>query len=118
MAHEQPPNQEFSEREQRLIALLREKGPEDSETRKMFGAWSLEEEAKVMAENTSRADIAHQLKMAKFYRAAGGLDSAYEALDHLCQAAWNDGSAQDLYEEAIRLARSIEVERGDKLVFG
>ena len=108
MALEQPPRQEFSENEQRLITLLREKGPNDPEARRMFDEWSREGEANVTAENTSRADIAHQLKMAKFYRAAGGLDSAYEALDHLCQAAWSDESARDLYEEAIELARDVE----------
>jgi hypothetical protein len=109
-------SQEFSEREQELISRLREKGPEDPETRKMFGAWSLEEEAKVMAENTSRADIAHQLKMAKFYRAAGGYNSAYETLDHLCQAARSDESAQDLYEEAVALAREIERDMGNPAI--
>ena len=56
MAFEQL-RQEFSEKEQQLIALLREKGPEDPEARAMFDAWVLEEEARAMAENTSRADI-------------------------------------------------------------
>ena len=107
---ERIPGPEFSERELQLIALFREKGPKDPEARAMFDAWVLDEETKVMAENTSRADVARQLKMAKFYRAAGGLDSAYTTLDHLCQAAWMDESAQDFYEEAIELARIVEVE--------
>ena len=110
MTIEQPSSPEFSEQESRLITLFREKGPKDFEARAMFDAWVLEEEARVTAENTSRADVARQLKMAKFYRAAGGLDSAYTALDHLCQAAWMDESARDLYEEAVALARIVEAE--------
>lgn len=113
MTFEQQLNQEFSEGERRIITLLREKGPEDPGARAMFDEWSKQEEARVTKENTSRADIAHQLKMARFYRAAGGLDSAYETLDHLCQAAWQDESARDLYEEAVALAREVEQEMNE-----
>jgi hypothetical protein len=110
MTPEQPPKQEFSEKEQRLITLLREKGPEDPEARAMFDEWCLEEEAGAMAANTSRANIEVQLKRAKLYRAAGGNDSAWQTLGAVCEAAKSDDSARDIWEESIILAAEISRE--------
>ena len=110
------PGQEFSEREQELITRLREKGPEDPETRKMFGAWCEVEEAEAMKTNTSRANIEVQLKRAKFYRAAGGNDSAWQTLGAVCEAAISDESAGDLYREALALADEMRREFGEQVI--
>ena len=104
------PSPEFSEQEQALIRELREKGPKDPETRKMFNAWCDEEEAGAMRANTSRANIEVQFKRAKLYRAAGGNDSAWQALGAACEAAMSDPSASDLYDEIMSLASVIERE--------
>ncbi|MGB7957331.1 MAG: hypothetical protein WCF77_00605 [Minisyncoccia bacterium] len=108
MTLEQPPKQEFSENEQQLITLLREKGPQDPEVRAMFDEWCLEEEAGATAANTSRANIEVQLKRAKLYRAAGGNDSAWQTLGAVCEVAMYDESAKDLYEETMRISNEIE----------
>jgi len=106
------PSPDFSEPEQRLIALLREKGPNDPDVRAIFDAWCGQEEARAMALNTSRANIEVQLRRAKLYRAAGGYDSAWDTLAALCMYEAPDESAKDLYREAMALAEQMRRELG------
>ena len=111
MTPEQPPRKEFSEKERAVIALLREKGPEDAEARAAFIEWCEEAEAEATKENTSRANIEVQLRRAKVYWAAGGYDSALDALEAVREAASNDPSARDLYDEAMTLIDEIGAEQ-------
>jgi hypothetical protein len=69
---------EFSGEEMRLIAILREKGPDDAEARKLLNGWLDAEEAKVKAADSPRANVEFSLKQARLYAAAGGVESAFD----------------------------------------
>ena len=114
MTHEQPPSQEFSGPERELIGRLREKGPEDPEVRASLVRWYdvAGEEARRPEGNRSRAEIEVQLRLAKIYRAAGGFDSASDALEAVRFGAMNDPTAHDLYNQAMALMDEIDAERG------
>lgn len=113
MAFEQLLRPEFSEREQRLIARLHEKGPEDPDARKMLLLWqaAAEENARKPEGNRSRAEIEVQLRLARIYRAAGGYDSAMSALEAVKWAASCDPTAADLEKQAEAMMDEIDVER-------
>jgi hypothetical protein len=85
---ERLPESEFSEREQMIIAKLRETFPDDPETNAMIVAWVEEEEIKAMqiAEaggigDAARANIMLDLKKARLYKAAGYNKQVWETLN-------------------------------------
>lgn len=104
---ERIPSQEFSEREQLLIAKLRENGTEDLETHELLLAWCEEKEIKATQINTSRAGIELDLKKGKLYRAAGFREEAWASLEAVRQAA-NNEDAQDLLSEADALMDEMD----------
>lgn len=114
MVFERSLRPEFSEREQRLIARLRGEGPEDPEAREMLLLWqtAAEENARKPEGNRSRAEIEVQLRLARIYRAAGGYDSAMDALEAVKWAASCDPSAADLEKQAEAMMDEIDAERG------
>ena len=114
MTPERALNQEFSEREQQLIARLREKGPEDPEAQASLMRWygAAGAEARRPEGNRSRAEIEVQIRLARIYRAAGGFDSAWDTLEAVRFGAMNDPSAGDLYGQAMAMMDEIDVERG------
>jgi hypothetical protein len=85
---EKLPIPEFSEQEERLILGLKEKGPTDEETNKLFAEWRDAREDEVRREeNLLRAQAELCLKQAKLWKAAGYdeaflqnlIDAHYEA---------------------------------------
>jgi hypothetical protein len=113
MMFERPSGPKFLEREQGLIARLR-KGPEDPEARAMLVQLykEAEEKARGPEGNRSRAELEMQLHFAEIYRAAGGYDSAWDALEAVRQGAASDPTAEDLYGRAMTMMDEIDAERG------
>jgi hypothetical protein len=105
--NELPPSPEFSEAEERLIRLLRERGLEDPEALDAFITWCQQLEAIAKLENTARAGIEVELKKAKACLAAGLDDQAWDTLEAICDQADSLADVDDLHLEALRLMKQI-----------
>lgn len=73
------PEWSLTERERLLAEQLKDRGYEDPEIKAAVNAWMAEEEDKVMKENTVLATIGLNVKLARFYFAAGYNDEAFES---------------------------------------
>ena len=80
--------------EQRLIRLLKERGPEDQETRQLLISWTEEQERQVA--NIPRATIEFNLRRGRLYFAAGYADEAFENFEDARREAWNEQN-EELY---------------------
>ena len=106
---EQIPTPEFSAEELALIDKLRNKGPEDPETRALLSVWFDREVELTNAANTGRANAEFTLKRAKLYYAAGFIDEAWENLEDLRRQATQE-DALDLLQAAQDLMDQIDNE--------
>ncbi len=89
-----------------LIALQKEKVP-SQETRDLVLKWTLQEEAKVNKENTSRATIIFNINRADLYVAVGDIDGALECLEGARLQAHQEGE-KDLYNQIMKKMDTIE----------
>ncbi|MDO8557026.1 MAG: hypothetical protein Q7R98_00995 [Candidatus Jorgensenbacteria bacterium] len=77
--------------EERLVVMLKEKGIEDSETKKILNAWADRLEKWVVESGMPTAGIELNLKWARMYFKAGFTDSAVENFEHAREQAFNEG---------------------------
>lgn len=86
---EQPKSPEMLE--QRLIALLKERGPGDPETQELLIAWTLEQERIADATEDSSGRIELDRKRGRLYFAAGHKNEAFKSFEAALEQAWNEG---------------------------
>jgi hypothetical protein len=113
---ERLPESEFSEREQMIIARLREAFPDDPETNAMIVGWVQEEEEKAtqIAEaggigDAARANIMLDLKKARLYKAAGYNKQVWETLNWVVKQATYLGD-EDLRDQANAMMDEMDAE--------
>lgn len=90
--------------EQRLVRLLKEKGAEDSEVKKILIVWTIEQEKQVeqlMGDAYSRAQIEFNLKRARLYFEAGYTEEAFENFEAARTQAWNE-QRNELYQAIMK----------------
>jgi len=81
---------EWNEKEKELIRSLREKGPADSDTKKMLSDWIDAEEKRVENSADPIAAILLNLRRARLYYDAGFLEEAWENFESARRQAWNE----------------------------
>ncbi len=99
------PESEFSPEEFKLIALLKERGVEDLETRAAYDAW-FEGEQRVSDEKAERgevttANVEFQMKVGALQEAAGFLDAAADTFREAAYMAEQNGAPEELKLKAI-----------------
>ncbi len=106
-APKSPELPEFSGTESRLIRALKERGPEDEETKKILNAWLDAGEANVKAADKPSANIAFSLKQAELYAAAGFVEGARQNAEAAMEEAANCGEP-DLWEATKSILDKME----------
>jgi hypothetical protein len=107
MPSEQPPSpeSEFSAEELRLIALLKERGIEDPETREAYETWFAGEQ-RIADEKAERgevttANVEFQLRVGALQEAAGFLDAAYDTFYEAAYMAEQNSAPEELRFKAV-----------------
>lgn len=90
-----------------VIESIKSKGVSNPETISMITAWTLQEEARVARENTSRATIVFNIERADLYVAAGDIQGALECLEDARLQAHNENET-DLYQQILTKMDEIE----------
>jgi hypothetical protein len=104
---EREPKIESESPEQKLISLLREKGPEDGEARDLLISWTIEQERLVEQSSDPEAPIQLNLRRARLYFEAGYIDEAMENFEAAADQAWNE-KRNELYEAVMEEMDQIE----------
>ncbi|MEK7465466.1 MAG: hypothetical protein AAB631_01680 [Patescibacteria group bacterium] len=91
----------------RVLSALKEKGPEDSETRELLLKWTLEHEALVEATGTSRATIEFNIERGTLYIEAGLMEEGLDTLESALIQAEQEGEDK-LREQIIKKLNSAE----------
>lgn len=97
------------DRDQQLIALLREKGLNDPEAKKMLAAWTDEEQGKVSP--SVEDQIEFQRRKARIFAEAGHKKRAIEDLEDAREITANyelDDLDIEIYDEIKRIEASQE----------
>src|SRR3989338_8325221 len=101
MPEERPPSEFEIEQqsEQELIRRIKEKGPEDPETRDTLITWTREQEERVRESNDPEAAIQFNLKRGRLYSSAGYPEEALKNFESARMQAWNE--SMDALHKAI-----------------
>ncbi|MCK4354837.1 hypothetical protein KAW43_00580 [Candidatus Parcubacteria bacterium] len=102
------------EPEQKLIRLLKEKGVEDPEARKLLLSWTIEQEKQVEKSDDPEAPIQFNLRRARLYFDAGYRKAADENFEAARTQAWNENKKklyQAIMKEMDEIENSIEEQK-------
>ncbi len=86
-----------------LVAALKTKGIEDTETRGLLVAWTEKREQKVEQAGTREAQVEFEIERAELYKEAGLVDEALVAFEDILTIVTNEG----LEELVIKIREKI-----------
>jgi len=94
--------------DQELIDLLKERGAEDPEVRRLLIDWTIKKETAIeKSEDYCLGQINLNIERGHLYLAAGYIDEAIESLDDAATQAWNE-YRDELYQKIIEEIKQIE----------
>ena len=99
------PNLERKIEKSTVIELLRKRGIDDGEAKKLFMSWTLQREQET-DKSTSRDRIIFNMERAEMYLAIGNNEDALDALDDARRQALQHNET-DLYNKIMEMMRSL-----------
>ncbi|QQR82188.1 hypothetical protein IPJ70_02785 [Candidatus Campbellbacteria bacterium] len=103
---EGPPKNEKVEKK-KVLEMLRDRGPQDSETMEAVFQWTQQQEALAVQDGTSRGHILFEIERADLYVAISDIEGALECLDDARLQAQQENFL-DLYDQIVRKMNEIE----------
>ncbi|MFA6428783.1 MAG: hypothetical protein WCW02_04575 [Candidatus Buchananbacteria bacterium] len=92
---------------QAVLDSLKQSGPDNPETKALVLAWTMQQEALVTAENTSRAAIIFNIERTDLYLAVGDNAGAFDCLNEALLQAHQEGEPE-LYDQIMEKIKDLE----------